>query len=69
MYYSHFDGNKERHDDVRGNNAFFVEIMSTLKAIKSHVERSYDKQNITVTVISYEIIKLAESLFDKFHMK
>ena len=29
--------------------------MSTLKAIKSHVERSYDKQNITLVVILYEI--------------
>ena len=35
--------------------AFFVEKMSTLKAIKSHFERSYDKQNITRVVISYEI--------------
>ena len=56
-------------DDVCDNNAFFVERMSTLKAIKSHFERSYDKQNITLVVISYEIIKLAEGSFDKFHMK
>ena len=27
--------------------------MSTLKAIKSHFERSYDKQNITLVVITY----------------
>ena len=31
-----------RHDDIRDNNAFFVEILSTLKAIKSSFERSYD---------------------------
>ena len=31
------------HDDIRDSNAFFVEIMSTLKAIKSSFERSYDK--------------------------
>ena len=48
---------------------FFIEIMSTLKAINCPFERSYDKQNITlVVVISYEIIKLAEGSFDKFHM-
>ena len=34
---------------------FFVEIMSTLKAIKSSFERSNDKQNITLVVISYEM--------------
>ena len=41
------------------NNAFFVEILSTLKAIKSSFKRSYDKPNIT----------LAKGSFDKFHMK
>ena len=30
------------HDDVRENNAFFVEIMSTLKAIERSFEKSYD---------------------------
>ena len=35
--------------------AFLVEIMSTFKTIKSFFERSYDKQNITLMVISYEI--------------
>ena len=34
---------------------FFVEIMPTLKAIISSFEMSYDKQNITLVVISYEI--------------
>ena len=38
---------------IRDNNAFFVQIMSTLKAIKISFERSYDKQNITLVVISY----------------
>ena len=32
---------------------FFVEIMSTLKAIKSSINRSYDTQDITLVVISY----------------
>ena len=31
-----------------------IEILSTLKAIKSHYKQSYDKQNLTLVVISYE---------------
>ena len=57
-----FGGNKYRHDDVRDNNAFFVEILSTLKAIESSFERSYDKQNITLVVISYEIYQTRRRL-------
>ena len=41
---------------------FIVEIMSTLKAIKS----SYDKQSWSFHM---KFIKLAEGSFDKFHMK
>ena len=41
---------------------FFVEIMSTLKAIISSFERSYDKQNITLVVISYEIYQTRQRL-------
>ena len=48
--------------NVRDNNAFFVETLSTLKAIKSSFERSYDKQNITSAVISYEIYQTGRSL-------
>ena len=44
-------------NNVRDNNAFFVEILSTLKAIKSPFERSYDKQNIILVVISYDIFQ------------
>ena len=51
-------GNKLPHNDVRDNNAFFSELMSTLKAIKSYCERSYDEQNITLVVS-----------FDNFPMK
>ena len=47
----------------------FVEIISTLKAIKSYFKRSYDKHNITLVVISYEIYQTPRRLFDKFHMK
>ena len=43
-------------------NAFFVEIISTLKAIKSSFERSYDKQDITLVVISYEIYQTRRRL-------
>ena len=34
---------------------FLLEILSVLKAIKFSSEGSYDKQNLTVMVISYEI--------------
>ena len=37
--------------NVRDNNVFFVKLMSTLKAIISSFERSYDKQNIALVVI------------------
>ena len=42
-------------DDVHVNNAFLIEIRIILKAIKSHFKWSYDKQNLTLVVISYEI--------------
>ena len=32
-----------------------IEIMFAVKAIKSHFKESYDKQNLTLVVISYEI--------------
>ena len=34
---------------------FLIEIIINLKAIKSHFKRSYDKQNLILVVISYEI--------------
>ena len=43
------------HFQQHDNNAFSVEIMSTSKPIKGPFERSYDKQNITLMVISYVI--------------
>ena len=45
-------------DNVRVNNAFRIEIMIILKAIKSHFKRSYDKQNLTLVAISYEIYEM-----------
>ena len=41
-----------RHNDVRDNVAFSIEIMLTLKVIKFNLKRSYDKQNLTLVVIS-----------------
>ena len=32
--------------------------MSTFKAIKPHLKPSYDKQNLTLVVISYEIYEI-----------
>ena len=43
------------HDAVRDNVMFSIEIMTTLKAIKSYLKQSYDKQNLTLEVISYEM--------------
>ena len=33
---------------------FLVQIMYTLKAIKSHLKGAYDKQNLTLVVFPYE---------------
>ena len=67
-YITLWEGTK-RHDDMHDvmmksvtsdNNAFFIEIMSTLKAIKNPFERSYDKQ--IFTFISYEIYQTRQRL-------
>ena len=44
-------------DNVRFNMRFLIEIMFILKAIKSHFSGSYDKQNLTLVVISYANLK------------
>ena len=49
-------------DNVRVNNAFLIEIMLHLKVIKSHFKGSYDKQNLTLVVISYEIYETRQRL-------
>ena len=49
-------------DNVRVNNAFLIEITIVLKAIKSHFKGSYDKQNLTLVVISYEIYETRRRL-------
>ena len=42
-------------DNVHVNNAFLNEIIIILKVIKPCFKGSYDKQNLTLVVISYEI--------------
>ena len=42
-------------DNVCVNNAFHIELMFILTAIKSRFKGSYDKQNLILVVISYEI--------------
>ena len=49
-------------DNVHVNDAFLVEIMIILRAIKFHFKGSYDKQNLTLVVISYEIYETRRKL-------
>ena len=48
-------------NNVRVNNAFLLEILSILKVIKSSFKGTYDKQNLTPVVISYEIYEIYET--------
>ena len=57
------------HGAIRDSVMFSVEIGSAFRAIKSHLKQSYDKQNLTFVVISYEIYETRQSSFQKFHMK
>ena len=41
---------------------FYIEIMFILKAIKSNFKGSYDKQNLTLVVILYEIYETRQRL-------
>ena len=41
---------------------FSIEIISTFKAIDPHLKQSYDKQNLTLVVISYEIYETRRRL-------
>ena len=58
-----------RHDDVRDNNALFVEILSTLKAIKSSLKGHMINRIFHSWSFHIKFIKLSEGSFDKFHMK
>ena len=53
-------------DHVRDNSAFSywhtVQFKISLKSIKSHFERSIDKQNVTLVVISDEIYETRQRL-------
>ena len=62
-------------DKVHVTVRFLFEIMLILKAIKSNFKGSYNKQNLTLVVISYEIYETRQrlvlqisGLFHKFHM-
>ena len=48
------------HDAVRDKVMFSVEIISTFKAVKSHLKQTFYKQNLTLVV---------EGSFHKFHIK
>ena len=41
---------------------FLLKILSILKAIKSNFKKSYDKQNLTLVVILYEIYETRRRL-------
>ena len=41
---------------------FLLEVLPILKAIKSHFKGSYDKQNLTLVAISYEIYETRRML-------
>ena len=58
-----------RHNDVRDNVLFSIEIMSTLQTIKSSLKRSYDKQNLTLVAISYEIYETRKRLVSQTSYK
>ena len=45
---------------------FLTEIMFILKVIKYHFKGLYDKQNLTLVAISYEIYELAKVSFHKY---
>ena len=49
-------------DNVRVNNTLLIKIMFILKAIESHFKRLYDKSNLTIVVISYEIYETRRRL-------
>ena len=47
---------------------FLIEIMFSVKAIKHHFEVSFDKQNLTLVVVSYEY-ETCRRQVSKTHMK
>ena len=56
-------------NSVRDVNAFFVEILSTLKAIKTHLKGNMINRILHSWSFHMKFIKLAEGSFGKFHMK
>ena len=56
-------------EETSCDNVFFVEIISTLKAIKSSFERSLINRILHLLLFHMKFLKLAKGLFDKSHMK
>ena len=54
------------YDNVRVNNVCLIEIMFILSAIKSHFKGSYDKHNLTLVVVSYEIYETRQKAVIRF---
>ena len=54
---------------VRDSILFSNEKMSTFKVIKFHLKQSYDKQNLTLMVISYEIYETHQRLISLISYK
>ena len=65
--YDHMCNNTVAHrrniiDKVCVNNTFPIEIIIILKAIKFYFKGLYDKQDLTLVVISYEIYETCQRL-------
>ena len=48
--------------DYPHENVFFIDIICNLKGIKTTLNQSYDKQNLTLMIISYEINQTRQRL-------
>ena len=49
-------------DNVRVKSAFLIEIMFSSKAIETLLKVHYDKQNLTLVVISYDTFETRRRL-------
>ena len=56
-------------DNVQANNVFLIEIMFISNAIKSCFEELYEKQNLTLVDISYEMTTRVQVVCEKVEGK
>ena len=56
-------------DNVHINNAFSLLSNVHFEGNKVPFKMSYDKHNLTLVVISYELYDIAKGSFHKLHMK